>query len=434
MSSSDSIISSSSIDLDTATPSGPSSDSHGNSETQRPASFNALNYRPLPNPLIRSGSGQSSQMSTTALRDRRLPIPTNEQIAGERRRSIIAMDRKRRLTTTLGDGRRRTNSGSYYDRRTTHDGYRMDGPSTPIRNDTVGTRPAPDVIDLTEPTPSPSLPSPLRQTSETRMNEPPSESSRRYVVPRWQPDSEVNECPICNRPFSWMFRRHHCRKCGRVVCNDCSPHRITIPRQFIVHPPGPATVSSPGRGVRSRHDPIDLTADGQDDDDVDDDDDAFDKPASPDPYLSLDGGEKVRLCNPCVPDPQPDPFPNYPLLENEAGRRGPLWSNAAGYARGASHPSGLGTRPIIPARVSISRSPLSNPSAKANPLLQDDSLRNPMRYDGSGALPNRSSWTATHHSQVSPSRYRPVLSTSVGERAFSVPSRVSDISMVLCLS
>ncbi|KIW40628.1 uncharacterized protein PV06_07809 [Exophiala oligosperma] len=398
MSSSDSVVSSSSasIDLDTATLSGPPSGSHGNSNHQRPTSFNALNYRPLPNPLIRSGSGQSSQMSTAALRDRSLPTPPNEQTAEERRRSIIAMDRKRRLTTTLEDGRRRTNSGSYYDRRTTHDGYRMDGPSTPMRNDTVGTRPAPEFIDLTETTPSPSRPTPLHQTDEVRMNKPSPESSRRYVVPRWQPDSEVSECPICKRPFSWMFRRHHCRKCGRVVCNDCSPHRITIPRQFIVHPPESDAVPSPGQGVRSRHDPIDLTADGHDDD-------PFDARASPDPYLALDGGEKVRLCNPCVPDPQPDPFPHYSLLENESGRRGPPWSHTIGHARGSSHPSGIRTGPTIPAR--------------------DDSLRHPMRYDGSSAFPNRASWTGHPHSQISPSRYRPVLSTSVGERAFSVPSR-----------
>ncbi|RMZ81878.1 hypothetical protein DV738_g1974, partial [Chaetothyriales sp. CBS 135597] len=28
----------------------------------------------------------------------------------------------------------------------------------------------------------------------------------------------------------------------------------------------------------------------------------------------LDGGEKVRLCNPCVPDPQPEPYSNFPPL------------------------------------------------------------------------------------------------------------------------
>ncbi|KAF2748518.1 hypothetical protein M011DRAFT_400799, partial [Sporormia fimetaria CBS 119925] len=50
------------------------------------------------------------------------------------------------------------------------------------------------------------------------------------VLPRWQPDSEVDACPVCERQFSFFYRRHHCRKCGRVVCANCSPHRITIPR------------------------------------------------------------------------------------------------------------------------------------------------------------------------------------------------------------
>nr|CEG03029.1 unnamed protein product [Fusarium pseudograminearum CS3487] len=56
--------------------------------------------------------------------------------------------------------------------------------------------------------------------------------------PRWQPDNEVTYCPICHTQFSFFVRKHHCRKCGRVVCNSCSPHRIIIPHQYIVRPPG----------------------------------------------------------------------------------------------------------------------------------------------------------------------------------------------------
>ncbi|KAI6785710.1 uncharacterized protein J7T54_006049 [Emericellopsis cladophorae] len=59
-----------------------------------------------------------------------------------------------------------------------------------------------------------------------------------YIAPRWQPDAEVTYCPICQTQFSFFVRKHHCRKCGRVVCNACSPHRIIIPHQFIVRPPG----------------------------------------------------------------------------------------------------------------------------------------------------------------------------------------------------
>lgn len=87
------------------------------------------------------------------------------------------------------------------------------------------------------------------------------------VLPSWQPDSDVNKCPVCQTEFHFFYRKHHCRKCGRVVCAACSPHRITIPRQYIVQPPS-----------------------------------SLDEPPSP-VSRNLGGGEVVRVCNPCVPDP-----------------------------------------------------------------------------------------------------------------------------------
>lgn len=119
------------------------------------------------------------------------------------------------------------------------------------------------------------------------------------VVPPWQPDADVHQCPVCGRPFTFLQRRHHCRKCGRVVCQACSPHRITIPRQFIVHPPSDHPSNT-----------IDLT--GDDDDEVNENDN--DNDASPFGSFrnpALGGGEEVRVCNPCVPDPNPNPLPHY---------------------------------------------------------------------------------------------------------------------------
>lgn len=57
------------------------------------------------------------------------------------------------------------------------------------------------------------------------------------AVPQWQPDETVTKCSVCEQEFSLFFRKHHCRKCGRVVCGDCSRHRITLPRRYIVQPP-----------------------------------------------------------------------------------------------------------------------------------------------------------------------------------------------------
>jgi len=93
------------------------------------------------------------------------------------------------------------------------------------------------------------------------------------VVPKWQPDTEVSRCPVCKTEFSFWYRKHHCRKCGRVVCNACSPHRITIPRQYIVQPPNALETEF---GIPEPENPV---------------------------ARGLGGGEVVRVCNPCVPDP-----------------------------------------------------------------------------------------------------------------------------------
>lgn len=88
------------------------------------------------------------------------------------------------------------------------------------------------------------------------------------IPPPWQPDTEVTKCPVCAQEFGFLFRKHHCRKCGRVICANCSPHRITIPREYIVQPPG--------------------LQDGP-------------------PMMG--GAEVVRVCKPCVPDPWTPPAP-----------------------------------------------------------------------------------------------------------------------------
>lgn len=88
------------------------------------------------------------------------------------------------------------------------------------------------------------------------------------------------------------------RKCGRVVCNSCSPHRIIIPHQYIVRPPGTelplsASILIDGLGAG---------------------------------YFGVNGpsgGERVRLCNPCVPDPNiaPPQSPSTPLRPSPRNQR-----------------------------------------------------------------------------------------------------------------
>jgi hypothetical protein len=48
----------------------------------------------------------------------------------------------------------------------------------------------------------------------------------------WVPDGEVNTCMHCKKSqFSLVNRRHHCRKCGQVVCSPCSSKRFLLPAQ-----------------------------------------------------------------------------------------------------------------------------------------------------------------------------------------------------------
>lgn len=40
----------------------------------------------------------------------------------------------------------------------------------------------------------------------------------------WIENSLQNECSICKSTFTMFRRKHHCRRCGELVCHPCSPH------------------------------------------------------------------------------------------------------------------------------------------------------------------------------------------------------------------
>lgn len=99
---------------------------------------------------------------------------------------------------------------------------------------------------------------------------------------------------VCN----WMLTI--LRKCGKVVCASCSPHRITIPREYIVKPESETQGPQP-RNPRTSNASILAPVPGE---------------------SNIEGGERVRLCNPCVPDPntappQSSPPPPYASSSNE---------------------------------------------------------------------------------------------------------------------
>lgn len=155
---------------------------------------------------------------------------------------------------------------------------------------------------------------PIQQQTQGQAAQPPRRPSQpraapEFALPRWQPDAEVTLCPICRTQFSIFARKHHCRKCGRVVCASCSPHRITIPYQYIVRPPGEALGIL--RGIWGEE----LEAAGVD-------------------ISQLGGGERVRLCNPCVPDPNTTPpqvlnSPGIPLFAGRSPHQRSQSSNSA---------------------------------------------------------------------------------------------------------
>ncbi|KAM7359354.1 zinc finger FYVE-type containing 26 spastizin [Cochliomyia hominivorax] len=49
----------------------------------------------------------------------------------------------------------------------------------------------------------------------------------------WIRDEDASHCMCCRRAaFTMLMRRHHCRRCGRVVCFACSTHRMRIPELY----------------------------------------------------------------------------------------------------------------------------------------------------------------------------------------------------------
>lgn len=61
-------------------------------------------------------------------------------------------------------------------------------------------------------------------------------ASRPFLMPeqvpskeQWVEDHTTDRCMMCKISiFSMIIRRHHCRRCGRLVCHACSRHRMHV--------------------------------------------------------------------------------------------------------------------------------------------------------------------------------------------------------------
>ena len=55
-------------------------------------------------------------------------------------------------------------------------------------------------------------------------------------APRWVPDEFARACASCGRDFGLLRRRHHCRGCGEIFCDDCCSARVAMPHIGYTEP------------------------------------------------------------------------------------------------------------------------------------------------------------------------------------------------------
>ncbi|KAK9293431.1 hypothetical protein QLX08_011628 [Tetragonisca angustula] len=83
-------------------------------------------------------------------------------------------------------------------------GSTSDTPSYQVQSDVDGTKEeqgsSPDILENS-----------LPETSSVLGKQP----------PFWVPDSDAPSCMLCDVKFTVLKRRHHCRACGKVLCNKC---------------------------------------------------------------------------------------------------------------------------------------------------------------------------------------------------------------------
>jgi FYVE/RhoGEF/PH domain-containing protein 5/6 len=48
------------------------------------------------------------------------------------------------------------------------------------------------------------------------------------ILPVWAPNKSSKSCSNCQKEFTLINRRHHCRKCGKLVCSSCSQRKMRI--------------------------------------------------------------------------------------------------------------------------------------------------------------------------------------------------------------
>lgn len=73
-------------------------------------------------------------------------------------------------------------------------------------------------------------------------------------APFWIPDERSPRCMLCNKKFNALFRRHHCRICGRICCNGCAPERKAREGAVTLAAPGDSDGATSASGIDSSGD------------------------------------------------------------------------------------------------------------------------------------------------------------------------------------
>ena len=62
------------------------------------------------------------------------------------------------------------------------------------------------------------------------------EQMERLGLKQWQEDEDVTHCSQaeCPKAFGMLTRKHHCRFCGRIACDECTKERVLHPQTQTV--------------------------------------------------------------------------------------------------------------------------------------------------------------------------------------------------------
>lgn len=73
------------------------------------------------------------------------------------------------------------------------------------------------------------------------------------LAPTWEPDVNAPVCRLCSKRFTFFTRKHHCRRCGRIFCAECSAYRAQLSAdELVIDPAQPELFLGESMGGLSR--------------------------------------------------------------------------------------------------------------------------------------------------------------------------------------